>query len=174
MVSNTLFHMRRVRPGTGNTTSIGRSHWATNRVMTHCRRLVVFLLLLTILSPLFLSERPTHSSRQRRSPPLSNELQIRVSSHTQHLLLTPTFFLHLLWILGLVLLSVIALFEVTLKLVYVGCTLGVACIMPESLPAIHSRYESLSIRVYNMSCTVILSMSDVSRAQFLWLNQQLW
>ena len=43
----------------------------------------------------------------------------------QRLLLTPTFLIHLLWMSGLSLLSVVAMMDLLLKLVFVSCNLGV-------------------------------------------------
>jgi len=109
--------------------------------MTHRRRLVVFLLVLSALSPPFFSERP---SQQERSLLLSDEPQFREQPHNQdiqRLLLTPTFFIHLSWIVGLLLLSMIAVLDVTLKLVYAGCTFGVNRITLASLPGNRPRYE---------------------------------
>ena len=52
----------------------------------------------------------------------------------QRLLLTPSFIIHLFWIVGFLLLSLIALFDVALRLVYVASTLGVNSAVPQSLP----------------------------------------
>ena len=44
---------------------------------------------------------------------------------SQRLLLTPTFLIHLLWMSGLSLLSVVAMMDLLLKLVFVSCNLGI-------------------------------------------------
>ena len=62
-------------------------------------------------------------------------LSDRVECYSQ-LLLSPTFVVHLSWMVGQLLLSTIALADLFLKLVFVGYTLGVAY----SSPRISSRY----------------------------------
>ena len=56
-------------------------------------------------------------------------------SDVQHLILSPFFFIHFSWIVGLLLLSAVAVLDIVLKAVYCGCTFGVNYMTHERLPA---------------------------------------
>ena len=139
MAGNTSLHMRSsalavaVRRETLHFFSI---LWTVNLgIMTRRRRSLLFLLLLAAVSPPFLSERHIQTRQRHLSPPTLNETHRQTSSEIQHLLLTPSFFIHFVWISGLLLLSVIATLDVVLKTVYVGCSFAVHyCTTQESLP----------------------------------------
>ena len=117
--------------------------------MVDRRRKALFFLFRIALSPTtFFSERQTSTQTPLREPPdRINSPHERAQLLTQ-LLLTPTFLFHLLWITGLLLLSVAALLpDVLLKFVYVTCSEheGRKYVTPESLPAksVISRYNTL-------------------------------
>ena len=115
--------------------------------MARRRKTVVFFILLVAISPPFLSERPTSSPtlpgvpRDFSSRPLYSEHSERLEN-VSRLLLSPTFVFHLLWIVGLCLLTAFAIVDLLLKVVFTGCTLGVLYATSDSLPAIpiKSRY----------------------------------
>ena len=104
----------------------------------HRGRLVFGLVALLLTSPFFSD--PLFSERsQHRGQPLRDVTPAESSSESptslpasqfqlpraQQLLLTPTFAIHLFWIVGLLLLTVIVFFDVVFKLVFVTCTLAV-------------------------------------------------
>lgn len=94
------------------------------------RRFVVFLcLMLLIPNALFLLERPTPTA----TPPTPTDTSQdwgrpqRVQQITKFLL-TPTFPIHALWITALAVLSIVAVADILLKLVFTCCTLGVEAV----------------------------------------------
>ena len=78
-------------------------------------------------TPRFLSERLTaRPSQPLQSPPSDKQTSQRIDCKEAALrLLTPTFLLHLLWMLVLSLVSVVAVMDLLLKLVFISCSLGV-------------------------------------------------
>ena len=135
-----------VRILAGNTTDcLSLSRVAGNLIclMAQQRRRVVIalavLLLSSLLFPPFSSERPPRSTPHSRLLPSSNSPFQHQHQDIQGLLLTPTFIVHLFWFAGLLSLSLIALVDVVLKLVYVSCTLGVNSVSPPFFPADYTR-----------------------------------
>ena len=121
-----VVHLRWPRAGNTSDSHILVGIADSEVMMTRGRRMVLFLLLLAAVSPPFLSER--HVQPQvSPAPPMPSEPHLPPSPQSQHLLLTPSFFLHFAWIFGLVLLGAITLLDLILKFVYVGCTFGVNC-----------------------------------------------
>ena len=114
--------------------------------MVDRRRKALFFLFLIALSPTpFFSERQTSTQTPLREPPDRINSPHERAQLLTRLLLTPTFLFHLLWITGLLLLSVAALLDVLLKFVYVTCSEGLKYVTPESLQAksVISRYNTL-------------------------------
>ena len=95
------------------------------------RKTAVFLLLLIVTFPPFLSERPTCvriSVQPSGSPANDPQLPyVLPDLSTTRLLLSPTFLPYLTLMVGLFLLATAAILELLLKLVFVGCTIGVHC-----------------------------------------------
>ena len=93
-------------------------------------RLVLFLLFLVVFPPFL---RSTGTALIREPPSLPPEYT-ESSQKTSHMLLSPTFLIHLGWIIGLTLLSIVAILDVLMKLVFWGCSMAVYFITPETLP----------------------------------------
>ena len=112
------------------------------------RRFVVFLcLMLLIPNALFLLERPTPTA----TPPTPTDTSQdwgrpqRVQQVTKFLL-TPTFPIHALWITALAVLSIVAVADILLKLVFTCCTLGVEAV---------TGYRKTRLCLYNCICRAI-------------------
>ena len=143
--------------------------------MAQHKRRVVFTLAVLLLSPPFFLEQPPRlrvTTSHSESPPLSNSLFQHQRQDIQWLLLTPTFIVHLFWIVGFLLLSLIALFDVILKLVYVACTLGVNSVAPHLLqPTVlsmcHGR-AGLITRV-RLALTACIFLTDRKRLAYSYM-----
>ena len=111
--------------------SIAMACWKT--------KVVFFLLLLSVFPPFFL-ERSKQSASvclEERPVKTSSSHQLEHSERVQRvskLLLTPTFPIHLFWIVGLCVTFLASVFDMFLKLTFVCCATAITTLSPKPLP----------------------------------------
>ena len=96
--------------------------------------------MLLAFTPPFLSESSNPNALKglqplvpAKVPPTHPPEYTQCSQQISHLLLSQTFLLHLGWIVGLAMLSTVALVDVLMKIVFMGCRSVVCHMTPESL-----------------------------------------
>ena len=93
-----------------------------------CRRVIVllcFMQLLVCFNPFF-SERPSPTTVS--APTQKTTQDWARPERLQRFLLNPTFPIHILWVAALAVLTIIARTDLTLKFVFICCTIGVGAV----------------------------------------------